>query len=76
MIYELGSKGGRDSDRGKKEEEKEIPERRNIISKGKGLGGKIPRDMVFSPVSSIITMLFSPGRGEDWLSIPTNALGA
>ena len=38
------------------------------------MGCKTPRDMVFSPVSCIITMLFSPGRGEDWLSIPTNAL--
>lgn len=76
VIYELGSKGGRDSDRAEKEEEKEILEKRNIISKGKGLGCKIPRDMVFSPVSFIITVLFSPGRGEDWLSIPTNALCA
>ena len=39
----------------KKEEEKEVPERRNIISKGQGLGHKVPIDLIFSPASPIIT---------------------
>lgn len=51
MIYELGSKGGRDSDRGKERRRKKFQRGGILLVKVKVWGGKIPRDMVFSPVS-------------------------